>query len=74
MERTAWTDERLDDAFGQLRDELRQLRTEMRQDSRDLRQEMHAEFRDVRGDLAQMKLFMLGGLITILTAFIALHG
>jgi hypothetical protein len=81
MERTAWTDERLDDAFAQLRDELREMRAEMREGFRDLRQEMHSEFRDVRGDgrsirgdLAQMKLFMLGGLITILTAFIALHG
>jgi hypothetical protein len=81
MERTAWTDERLDDAFAQLRDEMREMRAEMRglrsetaEGFRDLRHEMHAEFRDVRADAAQMKLFMLGGLITILTAFIALHG
>jgi hypothetical protein len=80
MERTTWTDERIDDAFGQLRDEMRDMRAEMRamraetaQGFRDLRQEMHAEFRDVRADAAQLKLFMLGGLITILTAFVALH-
>ena len=70
MERTAWTDERLDDAFAQLRDEMRDMRTECRE----LRAEMHAEFGDVRGDIAQLKLFMLGGLITVLAAFIATNG
>jgi hypothetical protein len=76
MERTVWTDGRIDDAFGQLRDEMR----EMRQDIRDMRHEMHAEFsglreedRSIRGELAQIKLFMLGGLVTILAAFMALH-
>jgi hypothetical protein len=62
MERTAWPDERIDDAFSQLRDEMRELR----QDMRELRSEVHA-------DIAQMKLFMLGGLVTLLAAFIALH-
>jgi type VI protein secretion system component VasF len=74
MERTTWTDERIDDAFAQLRDEMRATRAETRDGFRDARQEMHAELRDIRGDLAQVKLFMLGGLLTILTAFIALHG
>jgi hypothetical protein len=79
MERTAWTDERIDDAFTQLRKEMRDMRAEMRdgfrgvrEEIRGLRQEMQSEFRDVRADAAHMKLFMLGGLITILTAFIAL--
>ena len=63
MERTAWTDERLDDAFTHLRGEMRELR----QDFREFRGEVHSE-------LSQMKLFMLGGLITILAAFIGLHG
>jgi DNA-binding GntR family transcriptional regulator len=74
MDRTARTDERIDDAFAQLRDEMREMRAEMRDGFRDLRQEMHSEFRDVRADAAQMKLLMLGGLITILAAFIALGG
>ena len=73
MERTAWTDERIDDAFAQLRDEMREMRAEMRDGFRDLRQEMDSEFRDVRADAAQTKLLMLGGLI-ILAAFIALGG
>jgi hypothetical protein len=63
MERTAWTDERLDDSFALLRAEAVELRREMHH----LRTEMHARF-------AQMKLFMLGGLVTILAAVIALHG
>ncbi|HKP88868.1 MAG TPA: hypothetical protein VJT75_02730 [Thermoleophilaceae bacterium] len=67
MERTAWTDERLDDAFAQLREEMREFRAEMRTEFRELRREVHSE-------LAQMKLFMLGGLVTILAAFIGLHG
>jgi hypothetical protein len=56
--------------FRDVRDEIRDVRDEIR----GVRGEMHAEVRDVCGDLAQVKLFMLGGLITILTAFVALHG
>jgi len=70
MERTVWTDDRLDDAFAQLREEMRELRQEFR----GLRGEVHADLRAMRGELSQMKLFMLGGLITILAAFIGLHG
>ena len=60
MERTAWTDERLDDAFVHLRHEMR----EMRNDMRELRHEVHA-------DLAQIKLFMLGTFVSLLAAIIA---
>jgi hypothetical protein len=67
MERTDWTDERIDDAFSQLRDELHDMRSEMREGFRDRRE----EDRSIRGDIAQLKLFMLGGLITILATFIA---
>jgi hypothetical protein len=63
MERTFWSDERLDNAFLELRGEIRDLRTEMRD-----------EFRGVRGELAQIKLFMLAGLVAILAAFIGLGG
>ena len=62
MERTAWPDERLDDAFTELRADMR----EMRQEIRDLRREMHSE-------LSQMKLFMLGGLVAILAAVLPLY-
>jgi hypothetical protein len=65
----------------EMRDGFRDLRNEMHAEFGDLRNEMHTEFSDlrsedrsIRGELAQIKLFMLGGLVTILTAFIALHG
>jgi hypothetical protein len=81
MERAAWTDERIDDAFAQLRAELRDMREEMRAGFADVRAEMRsmrsdfgAETRSIRAELFQLKLFMLAGLVTILTAVIALHG
>ena len=67
MERTAWTDDRLDDAFNQ-------LRHEMRAGFADLRAERRDGLREVRGQIATLKLFMLGGLVTILAAVVALHG
>jgi hypothetical protein len=33
-----------------------------------------ADLRSIRAELFQMKLFMLAGLVTILSAVIALHG
>jgi hypothetical protein len=78
MERTTWTDERLDDAFTQLRAEMRQgfsdMRAEMRQGFDDMRAEMRdmrGEDRSIRGEIAQVKLFMLGSYVTILAAIIA---
>jgi hypothetical protein len=35
---------------------------------------MQQEFREIRNELFQMKLFMLGGYVTILAAFVGLHG
>ena len=74
MERAAWTDERIDDAFTQLREEMRDMRAEMRAGFGDVRSEFRSELRAMRSELSQMKFFMLGGLITILAAFIGLHG
>jgi hypothetical protein len=70
MERTAWTDEGIDDAFTQLRAELREFRADMRA----MRAEQAAELRAIRSELFQLRLFMLAGLVTILAAVIALHG
>ena len=70
MERSAWTDERIDDSFAQVREELRELRAEIRA----FRSDVAAELRSIRGEMFQMKLVMLGGLVTILSAVIALHG
>ena len=78
MERTAWTDDRLDDAYNQLRHEMRagfaDLRAEMRAGFADVRAETRDGLREVRGQIATLKLFMLGGLVTILAAVVALHG
>jgi hypothetical protein len=51
MERSAWTDERLDDFAASVRDELRLLRVEMHA----LRTEMHDEFRALRNDMLTLQ-------------------
>jgi hypothetical protein len=48
MARTYWTDERIDSAFGELRDEMRGLRTELSGEIGGLRSDMHREFTDLR--------------------------
>jgi hypothetical protein len=45
--RSTWTDSRLDDLNGRV--------TEIRDDVRDLRGEMHAEFREVGGEIGALK-------------------
>jgi hypothetical protein len=51
MERSAWTDERLDDFAASVTGELRLLRTEMREEFRAMRTEMHEEFRAMRAEM-----------------------
>jgi hypothetical protein len=51
MERTAWTDERIEDAFMQLREEIRDMREEMRSGFGDVRAEMRSGFGDVRAEM-----------------------
>jgi hypothetical protein len=58
MDRTAWTDERLDD---------------LREEGLELRREMRAEFIELRRDLAQVKPFMLGGLVAIIGTILPLY-
>jgi hypothetical protein len=62
--------ERIDDSFAQLRDEMREFRVEMRT----MRSDFGADLRTLRTELFQLKLFMLGGHVTILAAVVALHG
>lgn len=59
MERSAWTDERLDDLAATLdtnvkllHEEIRALRVEMREEIGGLRQEMHDGFRELRETIA----------------------
>ena len=55
MERTAWTDERIDDAFTQLREELRDMRAEMREGFRDLREEIRGTRSELRGEIGGVR-------------------
>ena len=70
MERTAWTDERLDDLSG----EVRELRREMRAEFSDVRSGMRTGFREVRDETEALRLTVLrvgGGMLIGLTGVIA---
>ena len=68
MERTLWSDQRIDDSFGQLRDEMREFRIEMRE----MRAEMNAEFRNVRGEMAGIRRDMFNGMVALVVALISI--
>lgn len=60
VERTAWTDERLDDlaqrmdaGFERVDRDIRDLRTEMREEFGDVRAEMRDGFSSVRGEMRE---------------------
>jgi hypothetical protein len=63
--RSRWTDERLDDAFAQLRSELRELRQEMRDEFRELRREVLESRRWLIGLFASVLLFMVAILVEL---------
>jgi ABC-type branched-subunit amino acid transport system ATPase component len=52
VERVAWTDDRIDDAFASLREEMRELRTELRAEMRDMRSEMREMRTDLHGQIS----------------------
>jgi hypothetical protein len=67
MERTAWTDERLDDlakrmdaGFGRLDQDIRELRTELR-----------SEIRELRITLIRVGGAMMAGLVGVIAAVLA---
>lgn len=73
MERTAWTDERLDDLSGRMDAGFDRVD----RDIRDLRGEMHAGFADVRGEIDGLRSLMLrlsGGIIASVVAATLLPG
>ncbi len=76
MERTAWTDERLDDFAARVLDEMREMRQEMRDESRAVRGEMATQFGTAHAELASLhrQVAMIGwGLAaTLITALAAL--
>ena len=63
MARTYWTDDRLDSAFAELRQELREFRLEMR-----------SELGAVRADISDLRKQMLAGSIAIIVALIGVIG
>ena len=74
MERSAWTDERLDDLAAildtnvrMLREEIAGLRADMHGEFRALRGEMRQDFRDLRGDLSawQRQIAQIGWALAI---------
>ena len=74
MERSAWTDERLDDMvasyesrFDRVDAELRDVRVEMRE----MRTEMHAEFRALRRDMFNGAIAFVGSQVALLGMMVA---
>jgi hypothetical protein len=59
MERSAWTDKRLEDRFDHVDGELSSLRTEMHDEFRAVRTEMREGFAEVRGEINDLRLIMI---------------
>jgi hypothetical protein len=66
VERAAWTDERLDD----LAESMRSGFDRLDHDLRDLRVELRGEIRELRGDIASLKMTLIrisgAGMVTLL--------
>jgi hypothetical protein len=78
VDRSVWTDERLNDLaargesqFELLRTELRDAREESRQEMRDMRAEMHAGFTSVRRDMFHGAVALFGTLAAMIVAMFA---
>ncbi len=81
MERTTWTDERLDDMSAEVRELRREMRSGFETTNRridglgsDLRSEMNNGFSELRGELAAFRLTMLrlgGGMVVAFVGAIA---
>ena len=55
VERTKWTDERIDDAFARMDRQIDLLREEMREEFRDVREEMRAGFEEMRSGFGETR-------------------
>jgi len=74
MERTVWTDERLDDSFARLNQEMRDFRAEMRDfraEMRDMRSEIHTGFTSLRRDMLTAYLTTMGLLVATMATILA---
>ena len=74
MERSAWTDQRLDSEFGGLRQDVRDLRAELRTDMRELESGLRSEMRDLegglRGEIREVRSLVIRLHFTTLLAFL----
>ena len=74
MERSAWTDKRLEDRFDHVDGDLSSLRTEVHGEFRAVRTEMREGFAEVRGEINDLRLIMIrfqGALLIALLGVIA---
>jgi hypothetical protein len=67
MERSAWTDERLDDRFGRLETDLRDLRAEMREGFTSVRDDIH----ELRVEFGSLRNMMFRSYVALAVALIA---
>jgi hypothetical protein len=81
VERTEWTDERLDDSFdrlytemGEFRAEMRAMRAEMAEEFRSLRTEMRDDFRVVHDALDRINGRLFVGSLGMVVALIGVLG
>lgn len=72
--RTYWTDERIDSAFGELRQELREFRGEMVAEMRALRTELHGDMAALRDDFHDLRKQALTAAVAIIVALIGVIG
>jgi hypothetical protein len=74
MERSAWTDKRLEDRFDHVDGELSSLRTEVHGEFRAVRTDMREGFAEVRGEINDLRLIMIrfqGAMLIALLGVIA---
>ena len=69
MERTAWTDERLDDLAARGESQFELLLAEIRA----LRAEMHEGFRDMRAETTRIRRDMFHAAIALFAALVAMY-
>jgi hypothetical protein len=71
MERSAWSDARLDDRFDHIDGELAALRADfrgLRGEFAELRGEMHQGFIELRGEINDLRLMMFRGWLGMMVA------
>ena len=78
MERSTWTDERLDDRFDQIDRrfdrvdaEIRELRAEMRAGFAELRTELGGQIESLRVAMNRWNVTMVAGLLGVIAAILA---